>query len=84
MTETRLPETLGEKQRSTHTEDDNEEDNATWKVRFSRERTAHVHAGNDGGRPCRGDPFCGIARQKARAVKLESTLCNSVKHHACH
>ena len=51
MTETRLPETLGEKQRSTHTEDDNEEDNATWKVRFSRERTAHVHAENDGGRP---------------------------------
>ena len=39
------------------------------------------HAGNDGPRPCRGDPFCGIARRKARAVKLESTLCNSVKHH---
>ena len=56
------------------------EDNATWKVRFSHEHTAHVTWEKMSPAPAAVTRSAAM-REKARAVKLESTLCNSVKHH---
>ena len=50
------------------------EDNATWKVRFNREHTAHVTRENDGAAPAAMTRSAAL-RDRRRAQSSWSQLC---------